>query len=286
MADDWQEKLRKLHEQLLKDKNGSDAPTWRSANVRGVPSSAAVQTRPSTQTRTPAIDAILGIDFGTRFTKAAVFLPHINQRRVLALGTQNTRVVASRLVLGDDDRLYSVTCGSRTRPKIIIEYLKNRLPDPAAGAFGGSLAVGGLPLSRLIKPACAFYLADILRRAESAARAAFPTELAHGRRINWLANVGVPTKHFDSEVLRVFQEVSAVAWNWRARTLTFPYPPSLRPSMKGRPPLRSSQKTCRSKLRLSSLPRWSILPSTAIQHQVSIHSLILAAVRWTVQFFG
>jgi hypothetical protein len=145
MSEDWQEKLRKLREQLLRDKQSSNVTqTARGANGKAVPTAPAIKTGRATIAGTPAVDAILGIDFGTRFTKVAVFLPHINQRLVLALGAQNARVLPSRVVLGDDDRLYSVTCGSRTRARVVIEYLKNRLADPAAGAVGASLAIGGL----------------------------------------------------------------------------------------------------------------------------------------------
>jgi hypothetical protein len=213
MSDDWQGKLRKLHEQLLKDKSSSAAS---SATDRARTATPSAGSRPAATTRMPAVEAVLGIDFGTRFTKVALFLPHIDRRVLLAVHG-NERVVPSRLVLGDDDRLYSITCGSQTKPKVAIEYLKNRLADPHAGAFGGYVAVGNYQLSQIIRPACAFYLADILRKAEAAARAAFPSELSRGRPINWSANVGVPTKHFDSDMVGIFREVAAVAWMWRTK---------------------------------------------------------------------
>jgi len=214
MSEDWHEKLRKLHDQLLKDKGSSgSAPP---ANGKSKAQSSSVPSRPVVKARMPAIDAVLGIDFGTRFTKVALFLPHIN-RRVLLTVDGDKRIVPSRLVLGDDGRLYSTTCGSQTKPKTVIEYLKNRLADPEAGAFGGYVAVGRYQLSEIIRPACAFYLADILRKAEAAARAAFPTELSSGRPVNWFANVGVPTKYFDSDMVETFREVAAIAWVWRAK---------------------------------------------------------------------
>ncbi len=226
MSEDWQDKLRKLHEELLRDTPGKGAPRP-SRGLNGGSTAPVIGAGRAQVARTPAVDAVLGIDFGTRFTKVAVYLPHINQRLVLALGVQKARVLPSRLVLGDDGRLYPVTCGSRAKPRLIIEYLKNRLADPAAEAFGASFAVGGLPLSKIIRPACALYLADILRKAEIAARAAFPVELSADRRINWFANVGVPTKHYDSEILTAFREVSAVAWIWRMKNIDAPLPAEL-----------------------------------------------------------
>jgi hypothetical protein len=228
MSEDWQAKLRKLHDQLLRE--GQSRPVDRGANGAGRSASPSTpdQTNGRAQgPRSPAIDAVLGIDFGTRFTKVAVFLPHINQRIILGLGPKRDRVVPSRIILGDNGRLYSVTCGSNTKPRLIIEYLKNRLASPGAEAFGASLLVGNIPLDRIIKAACAYYLADILKKAETAARAAFPAELTHQRRINWMANIGVPTKHYDSQVLDVFREVSAVAWMWRTKVDTAPLPSEL-----------------------------------------------------------
>jgi len=213
MPNDWQEALRKLHEQLLKDKgSNSAAPSVKDKARAATPG---VYSRPAAP-RMPAVEAVLGIDFGTRFTKVALSLPHIGRRVLLAV-QGNEKVVPSRLVLGDDDRLYSITCGSQTKPRVPIEYLKNRLADPRAGAFGGYVAVGKFQLSQIIKPACAFYLADILRKAEAAARAAFPAELSSNRQVNWSANVGVPTKHFDSDMVGIFREVAAVAWMWRTK---------------------------------------------------------------------
>ncbi|MDI2073064.1 hypothetical protein [Bradyrhizobium sp. Mp27] len=214
MSDNWQETLRKLHEQLLKDKGSNSAAL--SAKDKAKAATPSVGSRPAATAQMRAVEAVLGIDFGTRFTKVALSLPHID-RRILLTVQGAERVVPSRLILGDDDRLYSITCGSQAKPKVPIEYLKNRLADPHAGAFGGYVAVGKYQLNQIIRPACAFYLADILRRAEAAARAAFPAELSSARSVNWSANVGVPTKHFDSEMLGIFREVAAVAWVWRTK---------------------------------------------------------------------
>jgi hypothetical protein len=228
MSEDWQEKLRKLHDRLLTEE-------LRSPQVGGAGGlkKTSSPSRPSQgihrllEAKAPAIDAILGLDFGTRFTKVAVFLPHINRREILGLGHKAERVVPSRVVLGDNERLYSITCMPDTKPKMVIEYLKNGLASPGAEAFGASFHVGNIPLDRIIKATCAYYLADILRKAESAARKAFPAELKPQRPINWSANIGVPTKHYDSKMVDIFREVSAVAWMWRSKVGPAPLPPEL-----------------------------------------------------------
>ena len=102
----------------------------------------------------------------------------------------------------------------KLKTQLIVEYLKIRLAGQNGGAFGTSLSIGAIPLSHAIRALCAHYLAEIFKMAKTAARAAFPSELAAGRTVKWFANVGVPVKHYDSETLSVFREVVRVAWAW------------------------------------------------------------------------
>lgn len=228
MSEDWREKLRKLHNELRRgNPGGTKDPVPRERESRNSESSAKTVSKGAGIKPVPAIDAIVGIDFGTRFTKVALSLPHIDRRVVLNLGGTGGKISPTRVLLGDDGRLYSISCGGQTKPKLPIEYLKNRLADPTAGAFGASIMVERLPLARVIRPISAFYLAEILRKAEVAGRAAFPNELSPARRVNWSANVGVPTKHYDSELLDIFREVAAVAWMWRSTMVSAVRPDEL-----------------------------------------------------------
>src|SRR5262249_40124890 len=151
------------------------------------------------QQRGPSVDAILGIDFGTRFTKVALCLPHIDRRQVLSFGPRRQQLLQSRILIGEDGRLSAVNSDPNSKTQLIVEYLKIRLAGQNGGAFGTSLSIGDVPLSHAIRALCAQYLAEIFKMAKGAARVAFPSELAPGRAIKWFANVGVPVKHYDSE---------------------------------------------------------------------------------------
>lgn len=234
MSEDWREQLRHLHNQLSGDGAGTPANNpinTRPSNTMGgqvtagganrpiqSPSSRPVQPNsPNPNGGLPAIDVHLGLDFGTRFTKVGIYLPHIQRRDILKFTTNGLRLLPSRVALGSDDKLYFVNAPAGVPPKLSLEYLKIRLANPAAEAFGTTLDVDGVPFSEAVRALSAFYLASVLRLAKAAAKQMFANELAADRKINWFANVGVPVKHCDSDALTVFKEVSAVAWAWHTR---------------------------------------------------------------------
>ena len=237
MSDDWRDQLRKLRERLSEDSkpvqsrpeftaNSHPGSGSTEANRIALPSdkiptavplkAAGSATRVGTDGRTPPIDAILGIDFGTRFTKVALSLPHIDRREILTFGSKATRLLPSRVTIGDD-RVFAIGLSPKSTSRQIIEYLKIWLADPNGEAFGTSMLVGSVPLPRAIKSLCAYYLANILRLGVAAAQAALPAELTTDRPVNWFANIGVPAKYCDSDALDVFREVVRVAWVWHER---------------------------------------------------------------------
>jgi hypothetical protein len=237
MAKDWKAQLAKLMEELNKPSAvpNSIKQTAASPNRSNGTSSEAKAVSPSYDSssgiasngskpspggngvrKAPAIDAILGVDFGTRYTKVALSLPHIERREILSFGSMG-RLLPSRLVI--DDRGY--VAGIRPRPgtqvEKSIEYLKIRLANPQSEAFGVSMSVGSVTLPDAIKALSAYFLAIVFKVSISAARGLLPQELDINRAINWSANVGVPVKHCDGEALGIFREVARVAWEWASR---------------------------------------------------------------------
>jgi hypothetical protein len=98
-----------------------------------------------------------------------------------------------------------------------LDYLKIRLANPAAEAFGTTISVDGIPFVDAVAALSAFYLAAVLWLSKAAALKAFEKDLGKGRTLNWRVNIGVPVKHYDSQVLQVFRRVAAVAWAWQDR---------------------------------------------------------------------
>jgi len=163
------------------------------------------------------IDALLGIDFGTRFTKVALNLPHIDQRRVLSLSEDTGKLFPSRILIDDSGHAVPPDHTWIQQGGTQIEYLKMRLARPAGEAFRENIELHGLPLQKLIPCLSALFLAGIIRQAQAAAMKAFPVEMSLGRTINWRANVGVPVKYHDSPEITAFQDVCGVAWLWKDR---------------------------------------------------------------------
>lgn len=179
------------------------------------------KTRAPRRSAAPPIDAYIGIDFGTRFTKVALYLPHLELREILALGNSAERLLPSRLALGSDKLIYPPEL-SPASVKTHIEYLKMRLAEPEGTAFGPILPGTDVEGSIAVRALSAFYVASVIRLAQQAARR--KKNVGASRPVDWTVNVGVPVKHCDSDVNSIFQEMCGVAWLWKDKD---PRPASL-----------------------------------------------------------
>jgi len=165
---------------------------------------------------TPAasIDTLLGIDFGTRFTKVAAYVPHIEERVVLTFGRKFGPFIPSGVALATDDLVYPIDVQPTVPVAVWIDNLKMRLADPASDVFGSAIDISGTKLKDAIRCLCAVFLSGVVRQAQVAVRRIFAQSLPPEATINWFANVGVPARFFDSDALSAFQEVASVAWTW------------------------------------------------------------------------
>jgi hypothetical protein len=158
----------------------------------------------------------LGIDFGTRYTKVALSLPHIDRREVLSFGSLQ-RLLPARVLIDDAARVAAFKAEPNARIERTIDYLKVRLANPSSVAFGTSMSIGTVNLPEAVEPLSAYFLARVFDLSVRTARRAFPQELDVARSVNWSANVGVPVKHCDGDALEIFQKVACVAWEWAWR---------------------------------------------------------------------
>jgi len=160
----------------------------------------------------PPVDAYIGIDFGTRFTKVALHLPHVDLRTIVALGDRAERLLPSKLAVGSDSLVYP--------PEIVpasiseeFEYLKMRLAEPGGTTFGPTPRLSGPKAHLCVKALSAFFVASVIRMAQRASRK--DPKLGISRPVSWLVNVGVPVQHCDSRAKSIFEEMCAVAWLWK-----------------------------------------------------------------------
>ena len=161
-----------------------------------------------------SIDALLGIDFGTRFTKVAAYLPQFEERVVLTFGRKLGPFIPSGVTVATDELVYPVDVQPAVPAALWIDNLKMRLADPASNVFGSGVNISGTQLKDSIRCLCAVFLSGVLRQAQVAVRRIFAQSLPPNAPINWFANVGVPAQFFDSDALSAFQEVASVAWTW------------------------------------------------------------------------
>jgi len=161
-----------------------------------------------------SIDVLLGIDFGTRFTKVAAYLPHLEERVVLTFGRKLGPFIPSGVALAADDLVYPVDVQPAAPVAVWIDNLKMRLADPASDVFGTGNTISGTRLKDSIRCLSAVFLSGVLREAQAAVRRIFARRLPPDVPIHWFANVGVPAQFFDSDALSAFQEVASVAWTW------------------------------------------------------------------------
>jgi hypothetical protein len=200
MIGGWRDKLRDLSRALRGDVPSDLKKASESTDNRA----------PSTSPESGAgakIRADLGVDFGTRFTKVVMHLPHLDTRTPLLLGSDGATLHPARLAVRD--RVVFPPDVPTPPDAMWIDYLKMRL-----STGGGSAFDEGRRWSRdEIAALSALYLAGVLRLAQASA---FNSgRLPRSANVRWFAQVGVPAKTYDSTDLTVFEEMAAVAWAWK-----------------------------------------------------------------------
>jgi hypothetical protein len=154
------------------------------------------------------IDVVIGIDFGTRFTKIAVGR---GSRRSVWEDERKQKLFPSVVSISSDGTVTSfperAPAGSEK-----IEYIKMLLADPTGEVFRSVRPrITGKPISDFVRPLAAKYLANLISRVRvSELRAQADLK---DRQINWYVNVGAPASHCDSR-MDAFKEVAAVAFAW------------------------------------------------------------------------
>lgn len=154
----------------------------------------------------------LGIDFGTSFTKVCYRDVGTEESGVVAVGTADA-LLDSVVVVSRTGKLYLTDAAKSLKASIRVPYLKMRL---AGVPIGDSLPpVRGIELSSeaATKALAAWFLASVIARSQ-AWMAANQADRLKGRAAIWSANVGVPVEHYDSPILKTFEEVLGVAWLW------------------------------------------------------------------------
>ncbi|MBM6395278.1 hypothetical protein JQC79_05845 [Ochrobactrum anthropi] len=161
----------------------------------------------------------LGIDFGTSFTKVCYRDVGTEESGVVAVGTADA-LLDSVVIVSRTGKLYLNDVAKSLKAPVRVPYLKMRL---AGVPIGDSLpSVQGVELGSeaATKALAAWFLASVIARSQSWI-ATNQADRLKGRTAIWSANVGVPVEHYDSPILKTFEEVLGIAWLW-VRNETIP----------------------------------------------------------------
>jgi hypothetical protein len=156
----------------------------------------------------PPLDVVIGLDYGTRFTKVAIGIGR--DRRVWADETGKGLIPSVVYVTGDTT---VVTYPHKAPPNSVkIEYLKMLLAGDVDDVFrSASSQAFGRSIKDNAKPLAAAFLSNLIRTVRTSIIRQRP-DLAE-RPLSWFLNMGVPVQHCDSNA-EAFREVAAVALHW------------------------------------------------------------------------
>lgn len=155
------------------------------------------------------IDIVIGLDYGTRFTKIGV---GIGRERFVWEDDAKNRLIPSIVYITADNSVLSYPLRPPPAGSEKIEYLKMLLADADENVFRSVRPlINGKPIRDLTRPLAAVFLSNLVRYVRASLLKKLP-EL-NQRKVNWLLNVGAPVQHCDSNV-SAFKEVAAVAFNW------------------------------------------------------------------------
>lgn len=158
--------------------------------------------------REAPVDVVIGLDYGTRFTKVAVGL---GRERTVWQDDSGNRLIASIVYVRADGTVISYPQRPPSNSEK-IEYLKMLLADGDEDVFRSVRSrVSGKPIREVTRPLAAAFLSGVVRQVRASVTRRRPDLV--GRPLSWFLNVGVPVQHCDTKV-DAFREVAAIAFEW------------------------------------------------------------------------
>jgi hypothetical protein len=194
----------------------------KSATSRSTLSPSPHPTRPGFPTNNGAasrrgstLDVIIGLDFGTRYTKVC-YKFYGDERSAIAErkpGAEQGALWPSRIFIDSKNGTVHTTRTSSSSDLYELSYLKMRLKDPSAPEFGPHPRI----LSYLPRGSehalAAFYLSTVIRQARAFIETREVARLK-GRETRWQINLSIPAQYQDDGVAEVFRLVGEVALLW------------------------------------------------------------------------
>lgn len=170
-------------------------------------------------------EIVLGIDFGTGFTKVCFWDVGSDQAEIVTFtsssieeATLEQALIPTKLaILSDDTLLTGLTMAewenSTHSIKHSVDFIKMRLADldmPAADSWRLE-QVPELNEPAVVESICAYYLSQVITRAQAWIQKNRP-DLFKNQTVHWSVNIGVPAAYCDSPTLGRFHRVLSLAW--------------------------------------------------------------------------
>ncbi|MDV3353365.1 hypothetical protein QGP82_32120 [Leptothoe sp. LEGE 181152] len=168
---------------------------------------------------------VLGIDFGTGFTKVCFWDVGSDQAEIVTFASPATEestleqaLIPTKLaILSDDTLLTGLTMteweNNTCSIKHSVDFIKMRLADlDMPGTNSWRLEqVPELDKPAAVENICAYYLSQVITRAQTWIQDNRP-DLFKNQTVHWSVNIGVPAAYCDSPALGRFHRVLSLAW--------------------------------------------------------------------------
>lgn len=170
-------------------------------------------------------EIVLGIDFGTGFTKVCFWDVGSNQAEIVTFtaytaeeSTLEQALIPTKLAILDDDTLLTGLTMSEWENsthaiKQSVDFIKMRLADldmPTTDSWRLE-QLPELNEPDMVESICAYYLSQVITKAQTWIQENRP-DLFANQTIHWSVNIGVPAAYCDSPALARFHRVLSLAW--------------------------------------------------------------------------
>jgi hypothetical protein len=171
--------------------------------------------------REAELHVVIGLDFGTRFSKIAYRVIGVDQVNVIRTDPLDPFSGLFETVMYIDRETRTVrrqrsAGGGRFQES--VSFLKVLLKDPARLAELADRDLVDFVNAKTVPALCAFYLAGILRLAVGKIEDAERKRLG-GRRVIYSLNISIPAQYCDDEATEPFRGVAATALKWSSEDL-------------------------------------------------------------------
>ena len=168
-----------------------------------------------------SVDVIIGLDFGTRFSKVCYRVLDGSRPAVVVLDVngQKASIIESTLWIDPLKHFVTTVPGGRRERALPLCFLKMLLMRSAEALDQPVLELGFMkPPGKRVPALSAFLVSQLIRRSMLSILSSDAARL-DGKKIRWSLNLSIPAQHADDGLRPVFRDVGAVGLKWAVDAL-------------------------------------------------------------------